>query len=178
MSDISLIWDALLGGADSAIVNGQIVTGNDLVTSYIISLFSDRLADPSDELPPGETDRRGWWGDTLLQEDNPGDLLGSRLWLLARAKSDASLPGTAKGYIAEALQWVIDDGVVAQNVIDCFFLNGDQERLYARVKAYRPDGSLALDIAFDWAWQQSAPAATAPFPLLDVNFVLNQSQLA
>lgn len=84
----------------------SLASGHDLETAILISLFSDRLALPSDETPDG--DRRGWWGDS------PQYPIGSRLWLLDRVKGPRDVPQRAHDYAAEALQWLIDDGVVAR----------------------------------------------------------------
>ena len=65
-----------LAGADFA--------GDDtLVTAVILSLCTDRLAQPH-EVAPGE-DRRGWWADAYAT--SPRDKFGCRWWLLARESS-------------------------------------------------------------------------------------------
>ena len=68
----------------------------------LISLFTDRLAAADDVIPDNTNDRRGWWGD--LGEDF---LIGSRLWLLARAKLTSDVPLKCKDYITEALAWML-----------------------------------------------------------------------
>ncbi|MCV5591620.1 phage GP46 family protein, partial [Escherichia coli] len=83
---------------------GDIVCGNDLQTAILISLFTDRLADASDETDDGN--RRGWWGD--LEQDYR---VGSRLWLLRRQKLTTQVALKAEAYAREALQWLKDDGV-------------------------------------------------------------------
>ncbi|PHM49341.1 phage GP46 family protein [Xenorhabdus miraniensis] len=104
--DIALQWQ--LNGADIVIDNADIVLDDSLSTAVIISLFTDRRALDSDELPTGTgTDRRGWWGDTF--NDRP---IGSRLWLLAREKQLSAVLHRAKAYADEALVWLIDDGHV------------------------------------------------------------------
>lgn len=79
----------------------DLATEDGLRTAVIISLFSDRRAEADDEIPDGSDDRRGWWSDVL----------GSRLWLLARAKEMPNTLARARAYAIEALQWLIDDGV-------------------------------------------------------------------
>lgn len=59
---ISLVWQTL--DADIALDN---LIGDNITTNVIASLFTDRRAQPSDELPDGGTDRRGWWGRHLSQ---------------------------------------------------------------------------------------------------------------
>jgi phage gp46-like protein len=156
MLDIRLIWDPQQGRADVQLVNGQLDTSEVLATWVIVSLFTDRRAEASDQLPSGVTDRRGWWGDSYA--DNPGDRFGSRLWLLARARSNASLPLIARGYILEALQWLIDDGIAAAVDAVCAFAPNTQSRLDAVVTITRGDGT-ELAFPFDNLWQEIAQAA-------------------
>lgn len=157
MSDVRLIWHNSIEGsfADLALTDaGDLEGGQELATAVEISLFSDRLATASDRLAPGQDDRRGCWMDTDLQRLHPGDLIGSRIWLLARHTSDNRLPLTARGYILESLQWMIEDRVAAKVEATCFFLQGDQRKLGAIVTITRSDGSRPIDLQFDWAWQE------------------------
>ncbi len=93
---------------------GVLATDNSLLTAVIVSLLTDRRAEPDDRLPiePGPAsplppDRRGWTGDAL----NPlGRRVGSRLWLLAREKQLPETMRRAEEYAREALQWLVDDG--------------------------------------------------------------------
>ena len=110
MSDLALVYKD--GIFDLDLGDGGSVIDEGLRTAVIISLFSDRRANASDVLPDGTDDRRGWWGDVYPQVD--GDLTGSRLWLLGRAKQiDANLR-LAETYAREALQWLLDDGEVTR----------------------------------------------------------------
>lgn len=83
---------------------------DDLLMATFISLFTDRRFTFEDGDPPVENDRRGWWGDNLLE--TPGDSDGSLLWLLMRSKIiEPDTLNDATEYCEEALQWLIDDGV-------------------------------------------------------------------
>lgn len=79
----------------------------DLPRAVLISLFSWRRANPDDDLPGNS--KFGWWGDTYPEFYN--DRIGSRLWLLSRAKLTTQTVLKAKEYAEEALKWLIDDGV-------------------------------------------------------------------
>ena len=58
-----------------------------LASAVIVALNTDALADASDVLPdPRSSDRRGWWGDLDAQAIWNGWPIGSKLWLLTRAK--------------------------------------------------------------------------------------------
>ena len=98
------------------LVKGKALANDgDLTTAILISLLTDRRADPDDELPEYvqdadlfPADRRGWAGDALPPV--VGDRIGSRLWLLARAKQTEETRQQAIENSHEALQWLIDDG--------------------------------------------------------------------
>lgn len=74
--------------------------------ALLISLFSDRRAEVDDELPFDDGDRRGWWADAFNAFP-----IGSRLWLLTRAKVTNETANTARDYIVEALDWMIQVGL-------------------------------------------------------------------
>lgn len=95
--------------ADWLLVPPQLETDEGLETAVIISLFTDRRADPDDVLPDNSGDRRGWWGDTYPEIE--GDRIGSRLWLLHREKQRNVVLVRAREYARESLQWLIEDGV-------------------------------------------------------------------
>lgn len=107
MSDIRTVFRDFAG--DLEISGGALAADDGLETAVVISLFTDRRAEPGDPLPDAGADRRGWWGDALA--DVPGDRIGSRLWLLAREKQTQATLARAREYAAEALRWMIEDGV-------------------------------------------------------------------
>lgn len=109
MTDLALIWDAENGRADLAIAAGGLATDAGLRTAVMVSLFTDRRARADDILPGDPADRRGWWGD--LEPRVANDLIGSRLWLLAREKATSAALNRAREYAAEALAWLVADGV-------------------------------------------------------------------
>lgn len=93
----------------------------DLVDCAVIALGTDRLARSDDVLPvAGDTDRRGWWGDLDASGIRDGWPIGSRLWLLARAKitgaeaRQGSIVARAEDYVREALQPFVDKGVASK----------------------------------------------------------------
>ena len=112
MSDITTIWDYVNNRGDWQVQAGALASGDDLTTAVLISLFTDRRAAPSDVIPDGTTNRRGWWADI----DTSGNLdeWGSRLWLLDRSKSPTQqVLNDAITYCNEALAWMVTDGVAA-----------------------------------------------------------------
>ena len=144
MSDVAIQWDVTLGRGDWVLSGALIETGQDLQTAVLLSLFTDRVAEADDVIPDGTSDRRGWWGDA--GQSNP---IGSRLWLLDRAKGTAETVASARDYIAEALQWLIDDGVVASFEITVEWTAPRQ--LGAQVVALRNDGT-SVPMSFPWVW--------------------------
>lgn len=101
---------------DWVFVGPDMAEDDGLNTAVIVSLFTDRRANPDDALPDGTDDRRGWWGDAFPDVD--GDRIGSRLWLLSREKQLPSVLQRAQQYAEEALAWLVEDGIAsAVNVV-------------------------------------------------------------
>jgi phage gp46-like protein len=116
--DIQITYDNATGAGDFAIAGGDLAMDETLDTAVLVSLFTDRVADPGDTLPPGSTDPRGWWGDTAFlqqQGDNPPDLIGSKLWLRVNGLLTQANLNQMGQDVLQALQWMIEDGV-AQSV--------------------------------------------------------------
>lgn len=109
MSDIATIWQGF--GGDWLVAGPSLQADDGLRTAVVLSLFTDRLAGADDALPDANAGRRGWWGDAYAAV--PGDLIGSRLWLLARSKQLPQVLRAAELYASEALQWLVDDGVAS-----------------------------------------------------------------
>lgn len=157
-ADIRIVWDVDLneGDIEFDIANQDLTKDEGLETSVIISLFTDRRANAEDTLPDSNsTDRRGWWGD-LASPDVEGDRIGSRLWLLQREKTLASVIEKAKKYAEEALEWMVEDGVAVK--VD---VNAERQGtvgsdiLALEVKIYRLYGET---VAFKYEAQWNAQA--------------------
>ena len=142
MSDISTVWDVTNG--DWLLSGASLQAGDDLQTAVIISIFTDGLAAADDTIPDGSTDRRGWWGDQGQYTT------GSRLWLLGRSKQTQQVLTAAQDYITQALQWLIDQGIVAK--FDILVEWVAMSTLGAQITAYRNDGTTQA-INFAWVWQ-------------------------
>lgn len=154
MNDISIAWSPTFGRGDWVQLGAQLQSGNDLATAVMISLFTDRTALSDDVIPDGTNDPRGWWGDDSATP------IGSRLWLLGRAKQTTETLARAQDYIAEALQWLIDDGVVARFDIVTEWTRASQ--LGARIIAYEPSGAaLMMNSASAWNAALGLPAQAA-----------------
>lgn len=146
--DVKIIWDNDLAEGDIQFKNEDLVREEGLETSVFISLFTDRRADEDDELDNPD-DKRGWWGDDL---ETNGDQIGSKLWLLDRAKTDQATINKAKDYIYESLEWMLTDGVIADlNVIVERVENVNGDRLYFKTELFKIDGTTEV-IEYNDLW--------------------------
>lgn len=118
-----------------------------LVRAVVISLFTWRRAQPDDDLPANQ--RMGWWGDSFAPVD--GDRIGSRLWLLSRAKLVPETAARAQEYATEALQWLIDDGVAAK--VEVVAERQGLSTLALAVRIYKTGAAVPLDIRFTDVWE-------------------------
>lgn len=136
--------------------DGSLDTTQALATAIIVALGTDGLADISDELPdPDDSDRRGWWGDYQAQDIWGGWPIGSRLWLLQRAKIEG--PASRRGatttrveqYIHEAIQPFIDQRIGSSFEVQA--TRNGKERIDALVRIYRgPIIEIELRYAILW----------------------------
>lgn len=147
--DIRLVWDVLHASIALNDDGTDFATDAGLETAVIISLFTDRRASETDELPATETDRRGWWGNTLQSPDDDEEI-GSKLWLLRREKEMPVVLIRAREYATDALKWLVRDKVASRVDVNVsiarpgwLFLNPVIHRPSSRIVEYR----------FDYNWQ-------------------------
>ena len=121
-------------------VNGKTVIASSqvdtLTRAVVISLFTHRRADPDDNVDVP----MGWWGDTWPVVEN--DRYGSKLWLLQRSKLTNALVNTVRNYLREALQWMLDDGVVSR--VDIDIQRTGINELGNRIVLWRRDGPVTI----------------------------------
>lgn len=150
MSDIALtLNDDLLG--DLIVVGNDLAVDDGLETAVIVSLFTDARAKVDDVIPDGSGDPRGWWADSIDNDD--GDQTGSRLWLLDREKQTTKVLQRARQYAQEALQWMLDDQVVSEVNVDAEIVRDGW--LGISVELVRPKGD-AVQYRYEYAWRQQA----------------------
>lgn len=149
MSDLDLVWQGTTG--DLAVVANDLARDDSFKSSVGRSLFSWRRADDTDKLPPGTTERYGWWGDT--QSDIPDDRYGSRLYLLKREKQTEETRQRAKQYSAEALDWIIEDRATDEVTVDVTYIA--QGVMAIDVAIYKPQTGL-VEYRFNYAWAAQA----------------------
>src|SRR5262245_49969605 len=102
-ADIALQWGG--GFADTYIADDDLALDEGLRTAVILSLYTERRAEPDDDIPSGDGDRRGWWADEFAPV--AADRMGSRLWLLDRSAQRSDLARRAEEYIREGLAWML-----------------------------------------------------------------------
>jgi phage gp46-like protein len=149
MSDVALRWLDTEGAADVAVESNDLARDDGLRTAVLLSLFTDRRADPGEKLPDGETDRRGWWGDSVPTVE--GDKIGSRLWLVARERQSTAVLERIESYAAEALQWLLDDKVAERIEVTGSIPRPGMWGL--EVAIYRPHRADPTRFRFDRIWR-------------------------
>ena len=110
MTTLKLTYDPDSGDCDLTATASEYARDESLETAVLISLFSDARVDKADL--PGGGDRKGWWGDSFLDDDD--ESLGSKLWLLETRKNTAESERLARAWAEEALAWMVADGVASR----------------------------------------------------------------
>lgn len=118
---------------DVLLKDGDLVSDEGLEAAVALSLFLDRRAENDDVTD--DDDRRGWWADGI---DGDNDLIGSRLWLLERSKTQPDVPGKTERYAEEALAWMIEDGVAKAVYVTAERVGNNMLKLHIDIR--RPDG--------------------------------------
>lgn len=117
-----------------------------LVRAVLVSLFTWRRANPDDALPGDQ--RQGWWGDSFPTV--PNDRIGSRLWLLSRAKLLPETVNRAREYAEEALRWLVEDGVASR--VEVQAERRGLDGLALAVSVFKTGGNVPLNIRFTDVW--------------------------
>lgn len=146
MTDLATIFIDMSKRADLALDAFELATDDGLDTAVLLSLFTDARARDDDVLPPGQTDRRGWWADAYATAT---DNFGSRLWLLHAAKQLQDSLNRAREYAEEALAWLVADGIAAKVEVETWIVRDEMMGMLVRI--HRPDGSTSAK-RFDILW--------------------------
>lgn len=116
---------------------------DELTRAVIISLFSWARARDDDQV---EGSRRfGFWGDTY---DEAGQETGSRLWLMSRSKILPDTVERCRKYAAQALQWLVDDGVA--DSVDVQAERNGLDRIDMQITINRKDDDRRLRFSNVW----------------------------
>ena len=132
-----------------------------LARAVLVALNTDRLALPDDLLPNQRDDnRRGWWGDLDAKTIWGGWPIGTRLWLLSRAKitdanaAQGSTLARAQTYISEALQPFVDASICSSFSTNLSVLTraGGDYGITGTITMVRgPKSSISLEYEELWA---------------------------
>lgn len=158
MTDVALGFDFALMAGDLVLDGATLATEDGLRTAIVISIFTDARAHDDDEIPDGTTNRRGWWADRVApasraadsQDGRTPDRIGSRMWLLSREKQVPEVLARAKQYLAEALQWLVDEGVATKVAVTTWIERTGVLGWQAEIT--RPDGTIGA-FRFDYVWR-------------------------
>jgi phage gp46-like protein len=163
MPDIRLVqdtrWPRYSVSVDwSLLSDGTLDDTQALASAVIVALGTDRLAEPDDILPdPDSTDRAGWWGDLDAAELFDGWPIGTRLWLLKRAKivgpedPEGATVARVEQYISEAIQPFVDLKIAS--AFDVEATRVGVERVDALVVIYRGPKT-PIELRFQMLWQE------------------------
>lgn len=143
------LYDLALEDADDSADGEHLAMDETFQSAILISLLTDRRCEPSEALDP--TDLGGYWADTYA--DVPGDVVGSRLWTLAGRVWSEETRAAADGYVREALEWMVADGIIAsvQNDVEVE-LEFDGHTLRGRVVIRKPNSSVPR---WDVVWHRT-----------------------
>jgi phage gp46-like protein len=139
---------------------GQIDETNELITAVLVALGTDAQAETTDVLPdPRSNDLRGWWGDDQAPVIWNGWPIGSKLWLLTRAKildagaREGATTARVQAYINAAIQPFVDAKVCSSFTVKVWVSNdGRNDRIMARLVLYRgPKNAIALEFQPTWS---------------------------
>jgi phage gp46-like protein len=129
----------------------------ELATAARVALGTDKRADVRDVLPdPDSTDRRGWWGDLDAEEIWGGWPIGTKNWLLTRAKitqapsEEGATVDRARRYTQEALQPFIDKRIATQ--MSVVATRTELQRIEVEAKIYRGPSN-DIDLRYQILWQ-------------------------
>jgi len=136
--------------------NGLLDERQELANYVKVALMTDALSDPDEIRPdPDSDDRRGWWADMEAQPIWNGWMIGTKNWLLTRAKiSDAySWEGDtiirAENYTRDAV-----NPLLKMKMCSAVYVKGERvgrDRIDVRVILFR--GPLvAVDLLFQDLW--------------------------
>lgn len=146
--DIALILNPTDNTVDVGVASNDLITDAGIQTAVIISLFTDQRTTTDDPPPDELAGLGGWWGDQFAEIE--GDLIGSKLWLLRRAKTEQETLNRAEEYASAALNWMIQDGL-AQSV-EASASYDDNRILILSILITKPTGK-KLDYRFKLKWQ-------------------------
>ena len=138
--------------------DGTLSEEQEIATAVRVAIATDALADLNEPLPDLDSeDRRGWWADLDAQEIWGGWPIGSKNWLLMRAKISDKLSWEgdtvvrAKAYNRAALQPFIDRRICSR--IDVEAVRVGRQEIDVHIEMYRGPRRL-IELRYQYLWDQ------------------------
>jgi phage gp46-like protein len=128
--------------------SGRDIKGDEgLENAVLISLFTNRRVNDETVLPGNANDKGGWWGNEFNEFE-----IGSRLWLLRRAKNTDDTLSLAEQYARESMNWMLENNVAQRVDVATSFV--DRKTMLMEVQVIRPDvtqqGEYTYRYFFNW----------------------------
>jgi phage gp46-like protein len=146
----------------SLLSDGTLDDTQALASAVCVALGTDALAGPNDILPnPDSTDRAGWWGDMDAEELFNGWPIGTKLWLLKRAKivgpedPEGATLARVEEYISAAIQPFVDMRIASS--FEVYAARVGVNRVDAVVSIYRGPKT-PVELRFQVLWDELAVA--------------------
>jgi phage gp46-like protein len=159
--DIRIVASATLQEtvADWNLMPSGLLDEREELANYVkVALMTDRTASLDEVLPdPDSTDYRGWWGDMDAKAIWNGWQIGTKNWLLTRAKItppeawEHDTVSRAENYTRDALQPMIDLRMCS--AIDVQAARVAIDRIDVYVAVYRGP-RLAVELIFQDLWNK------------------------
>jgi len=148
--DMRFTLDPYDGFGDISLADRDVERDAGLETATLITIGSNQRADDEDPLPDNSDDRGGWWGDTIPVV--PDDAVGCKLWLLRRAKTEPEVLSSAREYLRDGFQWMIDDGLASSVDITVVRARTPEPTLLMTIGIERPEAD-PLYYRFFYNWE-------------------------
>lgn len=107
---------------------GDFLSGDQLDTAILVSMFTDARAASYEIVRPGL--RRGWVGDLELDDE---ESYGSKLWLLEQERLTPIIVSKAADVLKSCLSWMISDRI-AMSIATRGFIDGQVARLQLDIR--------------------------------------------
>lgn len=123
-------------------------------TAVIITLVTDKAADVGDTLPEEYSIYKGGcWMDSVPPV--PDFKMGSKLWLLKRAKTENEVPAMAKEILLDAFKWMIEDTIIDRMEVEVERKRDLRTTIAFRLIFYKPEDTV-VSYRFYYNWEQQS----------------------
>jgi len=150
VGDIRIGYDINKQYIDFITADRDVDRDDGLETSVLLTLLTDKQADDGDDLPDDSGYRGGWFGDGLPVV--PDYKMGTKLWLLQRAKSTSEIPARAKEYLDDGFAWMVEDGIVDSVEVTVERRRDLKETLAFTLAFVKPEGQ-TIFYRFFYNWE-------------------------